>query len=67
MTEQRTIIMLAAAAVAVYLLMSAAVELTRTEARAEQAAVRVDVAVYEVSRLMEEARGITAAAAGEAT
>lgn len=67
MTEQRTIIMLAAAAVAVYLLMSAAVELTRTEALAEQAVARADVAAWEVSRLMEEAREITAAAAGEVT
>jgi hypothetical protein len=66
-TEQKTILMLAAAAVAVYLLMSAAVELTRTEARAEQAVTRADVAAWEISRLMEEARQITAAAAGQVT
>lgn len=64
-SEQRTILMLAAAAVAVYLLMAAAVELTRTEARAEQAVTRADVAAWEVSRLLQEARDITAAAALE--
>lgn len=64
-TEQRTILMLTAAAVAVYLLMAAAVELTRTEARAEQAVTRADVAAWEVSRLLQEARDITKAAALE--
>jgi hypothetical protein len=64
-TEQRTILMLAAAAVAVYLLMAAAVELTRTEARAEQAVTRADVAAWEVSRMLQEARDITQAAAQE--
>lgn len=63
--EQRTILMLTAAAVAVYLLMAAAVELTRTEARAEQAVTRADVAAWEVSRLLQEARDITQAAALE--
>ena len=64
-TEQRTILMLTAAVVAVYLLMAAAVELTRTEARAEQAVTRADVAAWEVSRLLQEARDITQAAALE--
>lgn len=64
-TEQRAILMLTAAAVAVYLLMAAAVELTRTEARAEQAVTRADVAAWEVSRLLQEARDITQAAALE--
>jgi hypothetical protein len=64
-TEQRAIVLLAAAAVAVWLLMAAVVELTRTEARAEQAVIRADVAAWEVSRLMQEARDITAAAALE--
>ena len=63
--EQRAILMLAAAAVAVWLLMAAAVELTRTEARAEQAVIRADVAAWEVSRLLQEARDITQAAALE--
>jgi len=63
--EQRAILMLAAAAVAVWLLMAAAVELTRTEARAEQAVTRADVAAWEVSRLLQEARDITQAAALE--
>ena len=64
-TDQRTVVMLAAAAVAVYLLMAAAVELTRTEARAEQAVIRADVAAWEVSRLLQEARDITEHAARE--
>jgi len=64
-TEQRAILMLTAAAVAVYLLMAAAVELTRTEARAEQAVTRADVAAWEVSRLLQEARDITERAALE--
>ena len=64
-TEQRTILMLTAAVVAVYLLMAAAVELTRTEARAEQAQAAAEVAAWEVSRLMQEARDITQAAALE--
>ena len=64
-TEQRAILMLAATAVAVWLLMAAAVELTRTEARAEQAVIRADVAAWEVSRLLQEARDITQAAALE--
>jgi hypothetical protein len=63
--EQRAILMLAAAAVAVWLLMAAAVELTRTEARAEQAVTRADVAAWEVSRLLQEARDITERAALE--
>lgn len=63
MTEQKTIWMLAATAVALYLLMSAAIELTRTEARAEQAVTRADVAAWEISRMLQEARDITAAAA----
>jgi hypothetical protein len=64
-TEQRTILILTATVVAVYLLMAAAVELTRTEARAEQAVTRADVAAWEVSRLMQEARDITQTAALE--
>lgn len=64
-TEQRAVLMLAAAAVAVWLLMAAAVELTRTEARAEQAVTRADIAAWEVSRLLQEARDITQAAALE--
>jgi hypothetical protein len=64
-TEQRAILMLAAAAVAVYLLMAAVIELTRTEARAEQAVTRAGVAAWEVSRLLQEARDITQAAALE--
>lgn len=64
-TEQRAVVMLAAAAVAVYLLMAAAVELTRTEARAEQAVTRAGVAAWEVSRLLQEARDITEQAAAE--
>lgn len=63
MTEQKMIVMLAAAAVAVWLLMSAAVELTRAEALAEQAVTRAEASAWEVSRLMEEAREITAQAA----
>ena len=63
--ETRAVLLLAAAAVGVYLLMCAAVEAARTEARAEQAVIRADVAAWEVSRLLQEARDITQAAALE--
>jgi hypothetical protein len=63
--QARTILLLAAAAFGVWLLMCAAAELARTEARAEQAVIRADVAAWEVSRLLQEARDITQAAALE--
>lgn len=62
-TETRVILLLAAAAFGVYLLMAAAVQAARAEQLAEAATLRADIAAWEISRLLQEARDITAAAA----
>ena len=62
-SETRAVLLLAAAAVGIYLLMCAAVEAARAEQRAEQATVRADIAAWQVSQLLQEARDITAQAA----
>ena len=61
--EARGVLAAAAVAAAIYLLMAAAIELADREHRADAATVRADVAAYEVSRLLQEAREITEQAA----
>jgi hypothetical protein len=61
--ETRAVLLLAAAAFGVYLLMCAAVEAARAEQSAEQAVFRAHVAGWEINRLLQEARDITAQAA----
>ena len=61
--EVRGVLAAAAVAAAVYLLMAAAIELADRERRADVATIRADVAAYEVSRLLQEAREITEQAA----
>lgn len=61
--EVRGVLAAAAVAAAIYLLMAAVVELADRQHRAEQAVIRADVAAYEVGRLLQEARDITAQAA----
>jgi len=65
-TDLKTIVLLLSAATAVYLLMSAALELTRAEGAAKVAVARADIAAWELGRLQEEARDITRAAAAHA-
>ena len=62
-SETRAVLLLAAAAFGIYLLMCAAVEAARAEQRAEQATFRADIAAWQVSQLLQEARDITAQAA----
>ena len=61
--EARGVLAAAAVAAGIYLLMAAAIELADRERRADVAATRADVAAYEVSRLLQEAREITEQAA----
>lgn len=61
--EVRGVLAAAAVAAAIYLLMAAAIELADRERAAAAAVVRADVAAYEVSRLLQEARDITRQAA----
>ena len=64
-SETRAVLLLAAAAAGVYLLMCAAVQAARAEQRAGQVIIAADVAAWEVGRLLQEARDITAQAARE--
>lgn len=65
--ETRAILVLAAVALGVFVLMASALEAARAEQRAEQATIRADVAAWEVSRLLQEARDITQAAVERGT
>ena len=55
----------AACAAAAVLLMAAALELAAAGQQAEAAVQRADIAAWEISRLLEEAREITRTAAAE--
>lgn len=61
--DVRAVLLLACACAAIYLMMSAALDLIQVEADAEAAVQRADVAAWEVSRLLQEAREITEQAA----
>lgn len=64
-SELRSLILLLALMYGCYLAYAAVTELLRQSQRAEVATIRADLAAWQVSRLMEEAREITIRAAQE--
>lgn len=63
--EMRGLVILAAVMAGCYFLMLAVNELIQQSQRAEVAIIRADLAAWQVSQLMEEARDITLRAAKE--